>query len=164
MKYKLIKKYPNSPLLNTLVEKRGDRYHVISPDQYRKTIFAEFVEGYPEIWEKVEEIEKVQLKSYDFQLRTYAIVEEILPIRVQAESESQAIQMLKEKRFVATGPVRTESTDYDVTYDMIGDNPTYIIETRDRKQQILTLGNSLGDKLENVSKLLYDLGEVVFGK
>ena len=53
-KYKLIKEYPQSPTLNSIVEKQGKCYEVISDnvDEGRE-IHSNFIENFPEFWKEV---------------------------------------------------------------------------------------------------------------
>jgi hypothetical protein len=52
--YVLIKKYPGSPKLGTIVDKRGNFvYFDINSPNMHNTISENYVENYPEYWEKV---------------------------------------------------------------------------------------------------------------
>lgn len=63
-RYKLIREYPGSPKLNTLVSKHiSNRFYNFNGGTYKNEIKVSQVENYPEFWEKVVE-KKYQILSF----------------------------------------------------------------------------------------------------
>ena len=153
-KYKLIKQYPNSPEIGTIVHKTKEKnYEVVSDNIFKGILFGEItVQNYPEFWEEVKEKE-------------YTILSFISTGDGRIRNRVEPNSYFEEETYISeNGGCNYPLKSMLYGNDSIGDGGQKIHSVRRESDgQIFTLGESITDGQSKGVIKEFEIGEHILG-